>query len=206
MDISQFKGKTTEEIQNELSAMLDENKAKLDAMTDEATLKELEESVDKEQADFDEYLKSVNYTLSTDDVDFEDKKMKVSDLKNAIIYFLNRTEVDFQYALGLHGLIKIWKTTPLTEISYGAYDSTLRLLGQQKYKGNSEWINILSINNYLARAHEEYFRDRSVMVYLAEYRNAIVNRIQLIHKEVETTSEEADTTSKKKTKKTDASK
>lgn len=206
MDISQFKDKTTEEIQNELSAMLDENKAKLDSMTDEDELKNLEESVDKEQADFDEYLKSVNYTLSTDDVEFEDKQMKVSDLKNAIIYFLNRTEVDFQYALGLHGLIKIWKTTPLKEISYGAYDSTLRLLGQQKYKGNSEWINILSINNYLARAHEEYFRDRSVMVYLAEYRNAIVNRIQLVHKEVETTSDVADTTSKKKTKKSDTSK
>ncbi len=182
MNAKDFEGKTVQEIQDILTKELEEKKESVNKMSDEAELKKLEEDIDKEQEEFDNYLKEVKYELTQEPIDFEGKQYTPKSIAGKIVYFLNRIEQDFQYALGLHSLVLLWKQPSLTEISYGAYDSTLRLLGQQKYKGNTEWTDILAINNYLVCAHEQYYRDRSILLFLAEYRNAVVSRLQLIQK------------------------
>lgn len=177
MNTKDFESKNVEETQKELQSQLDEYKKKVEEISDLDELKKMEEEVVAEQDEFDEYIKTVEYDLSEDAVEFEGKKYTAADIHRKIVYHLNRIEQDFQYCLGLHGLVLIWKGNP-KKISYGGYDSTLRLLGGLKFKGDSEWVDILTINNYLTCAHEPYIKDRTMLVVLAEKHNAVVDRIQ----------------------------
>ena len=189
MNTEEFKNKSVEETQELLQKRVEENAAKVNKISDLNALKELELEIDKEQAEYDEYIKKVEYPLNQDGVDFEGKHFSAGDIAKKICYYLNRIEQDFQYCLGLHGLVLLWKTADLKTIAYGAYDSTLRLLGGLKYKGDSEWVDILVINNFLTCAHEAYVKDRSVLIALAQMRNDVVNRMQLCEKkEMDTVS------------------
>lgn len=182
MKAEDFKEKSIEETQEVLSKRLEEYTAKVKEINDVEELKKMEEEIDKEQEEFDKYLREVEYPLNPDGVDFEGKHYTLSDVAKKIIYYMNRIEQDFQYCLGLHGIVLLWKKSDLKTINYGAYDSTLRLLGGLKYKGDSEWVDILVINNYLVCAHEPYIKDRSMLMTLAQMRNAVVERIQLCSK------------------------
>jgi len=182
MSTEEFKDKTVEETQELLQKRVEEYTAKVDKITDVNELNKLEQEIDAEQAEYDEYIKKVEYELNTAGVDFEGKHFSLNDVAKKIIYYLNKIEQDFQYCLGLHGLVLLWKKADLKSITYGAYDSTLRLLGGLKYKGDSEWVDILVINNFLTCAHEAYVKDRSCLIALASMRNAVVNRIQLCAK------------------------
>lgn len=175
---NEFKEKNLQETQDELQKRLDGYKEKVSQVTNLDELKKMEEEVIAEQDEFDEYLRGAEYLLDQDPVEFEGKKYSTADIARKIVYHLNRNEQEFQYCLGLHGLVSIWKTSPITKISYGALDSTLRILGGLKYKGDSEWVDILVINNYLTSVHEPYIKDRSLLVTLAEMHNAVVSQIQ----------------------------
>ena len=183
MKVEDFKEKTVQETQEILTKQVEEYTAKVNEIKDIEELKKMELEVDKEQEEFDAYLKDVEYDLNQEGVDFEGKHFSLADVAKKIIYYLNRIEQEFQYCLGLHSLVRLWKNNDLKTIGYGAYDSTLRLLGGLKYKGDSEWVDILIINNYMVCAHEPYTKDRSILVALAQKRNAVVNRIQLCAKE-----------------------
>lgn len=180
IDITEFAEKTADEMQDALQKKLDEFKTQVAEVKDEEELKQLELDIDKAQEEFDKYLREAEYELNQDGIDFENKNYKMNEITRKIVYHLNRIEQEFQYCLGLHGLVLFWKQHKPEKISYGAYDSTLRLLGQLKYKGDSEWVDILIINNYLVCAHEPYMKDRAMLVYLAECRNAAVNQLQLV--------------------------
>ena len=182
MIAEEIKDMKVEEAQELLQKRVDEYTAEVNKVSDLETLNKMEEEVDKEQAEYDEYIKKVEYALNTEGVDFEGKHYSIHDIAKKIVYYLNRIEQDFQYCLGLHGLVLLWKNADLKSIGYGAYDSTLRLLGGLKFKGDSEWVDILIINNFLTCAHEAYIKDRSGLVALAQKRNAVVNRIQLCTK------------------------
>lgn len=183
MDLKEFEGKSMNETQEMLQEKLDAFKEKLNDLKELEDFKKLELEVDKEQEEFDNYLKTVEYDLSEEDVEFDDKKYSPRDVARKIIYYLNKNEQSFEYCLGLHGLVLFWKNPDVKTVSYGVYDSTLRILGKQKYKGDSEWVDILVINNYLTNIHEAYFKDRSILVTLAEMRNQVVQQIEL-HKPV----------------------
>ena len=175
-------GKTTDEYQAAMQAELDKFKEEVKGIADVEQLKEIETAVDAEQEKFDKYLTEVEYDLNTEGVEFEGKRYTQRDIAIKIAHHLNRVEQDFQYCLGLHGLVLFWKGRDQQKISYGVYDSTLRILGQLKYKGDSEWTDILVINNFMTKSHEPYIKDRTLMVTLAEMRNAVVDRIQLATK------------------------
>jgi len=49
-----------------------------------------------------------------------------------------------------------------------------------KYKGDSEWVDILIINNYMAFAHEGYTKDRAGIMTLAEMHNKLVDRMKSV--------------------------
>lgn len=178
MDAKVFAEKTVEETQELLQKKFDEYKEKVNSINDLDELKQMEQDLIAEQDEFDKYIKEVEYALSQEPTEFEGKNYPVTEIARKIIYYLNRNEQEFQYCLGLHGLVRIWKTQPIEKISYGAYDSTLRLLGQLKYKGDSEWCDILIINNYLTCVHEPYIKDRTMLVTMAEMHNVLVDRIQ----------------------------
>lgn len=171
------KEKTVQEVQDELQKELDGYKEKVAAVTNLEELKQMERDVLEEQGKFDSYLRDVEYDLPQEPIEFEGKKYTPNEIGRRIVYYINRNEQDFQYCLGLHGLVKIWKSSQ-EKINYGALDSTLRILGGLKYKGDSEWVDILVINNYLTAVHEPYIRDRSKLITLAEKHNAVINQIQ----------------------------
>ena len=182
MITEEFEGKTTQEIETLLQSKLEEYTKQVNDTTDLVVLKKMELDIDAQQAEYDEYLRKAEYDIQTEPVEFEGKKYTPSEIAKKIIYYLNKNEQTFEYCLGLHGLVTLWKANDIKKISYGAYDSTLRLLGQVKFKGDSEWVDILVINNYLSSAHEGYIKDRAGLLYLAEIRNRVVSRIQLCTK------------------------
>ena len=127
----------------------------------------------------DEYIKTIKYQLPKD-VKFEGQSKTKSDISGKIIYYISKNEVTWQYCLGLYQLCNFWKHAENEEISYGIFDSTLRLLDQVKYKGYGEWKDILLINEYFKPMHEEYTKDLMNQTYLAQMHNEIIKRRDLI--------------------------
>lgn len=186
MNIEELKNMSAEEVQTSLQARYDEFKEKVSGIDDVEELKKIELDIDAEQEEFDKYLREVSYELGSEDLEFDGKKYNPVQIAKKINFHINRIEQPFEYCLGLHSLVVFWNSRPTT-ISYGIYDSTLRLLGGLKYKGDSEWCDILVINNYLANCREGYMRDRTALTLLAELRNLVVNRIQLCSKPADET-------------------
>lgn len=182
MITEEFEGKTVQEIETLLQTKIEEFSKEINEITDVEELKKIELDIDGQQAEYDLYIRKAEYTLSTDPVEFEGKKYTPAEVAKKIIYYLNQNEQTFEYCLGLHGLVSFWKGKNVEKINYGVYDSTLRLLGQVKYKGDTEWVDILVINNYLSSAHEGYIKDRAGLLYLAEKRSRVDSRIQLCAK------------------------
>ena len=155
----------------------------LSAMDADA-LKKAEEDLMEDFKENEAYLKDVKYDLS-DEVEFEDRKIKRTDLAAKIIQFLNRIEVQFQTSLGMYQSIRFWKTTgnvPGTPIPYGAFDSTLRMLGTLKFKGEQDCFDILVVNNWFTTGHKAYSRDNIWTQYLAAKHQAIMSAMEDLEK------------------------
>ena len=185
LKIDELKEMELEVFQKTLEDAIEEYKAEVDKITD---LKELEkelEEVDKILKDDKEYFDGIIYTLPSEIktvVGSTEKTFKADKIFNDIIYFLNKSEVEWSYVLGLYQLILFWKNTP-KEISYGAYDSTLRILQQTKFKGFDEWQSILIINNYMQSCRDGWTRDTNWFLYHNSLHNILLNREQMIYKE-----------------------
>lgn len=139
-------------------------------------LKKAEADLMEEFKADDEYLKNVEYELAAEVV-YDDRKIKRSELCNKVIGFINRIEVDFRNTLGIYQCVRFWKTTgatPDAKIPYGAFDSTLRMLGTLKFKGENECFNILAVNNWFAGSHDAYQRDNLWTRYLSAKHQAIM--------------------------------
>lgn len=126
-----------------------------------------------------ERLKTVEYELPKDVV-YEDVKYSKKQIASKIIYFLNKIEVKWEQTLGLHQLVRLWKGDDFNMIPYHVYDSTLRCLNQVAFKGDSEWVDILAVNEYLSTCHNEYSLDTGMLVYLSECHNIVMNRMKEI--------------------------
>lgn len=129
----------------------------------------------------DEYLSKVTYKLP-DSVDYDGSTVKRSDLANKIVSFLNRLEVDFRSTLGLYQCIRYWKQRSTEDVAYGAFDSTLRMLGTLKFKGERDCFDILVINNWFTAAHGAYSRDNMWTRYLTARHQAILKAIETLEK------------------------
>lgn len=142
-------------------------------------LKEEEKTIVDSQIAYEEHIKTIEYELPKDLV-WEGKTYSRNEISSKIIYFLNKNEVQWDYTLGMYELVKIWKNLSNTIISYGAFDSTLRLLNQCKFKGFEEWRDILSINEYFKPLHEQYSKDITHQLYLAKLHESVISRMELI--------------------------
>lgn len=123
------------------------------------------------------YLESVRYELPKNVV-VGDKTYSKNDIVKNVIYFLNKIEVKFEHTTGVLALVNLWKDKDLTEISYGAYDSTLRCLNQILFRGATEWEDIIIIDNYFAQCRNDYSLDTGMLIYLSECHNIVMNRMK----------------------------
>jgi hypothetical protein len=136
-----------------------------------------------------EKLDNVAYELPTG-VEYDGKKYSKKDIVTKIIYFLNKLEVKWEQTLGLYQLVRLWKGDDFTHIPYHVYDSTLRCLNQVAFKGYSEWTDILAVNEYLGRCHNEYSLDTGLLIYLSECHNAVLTRQDELNKVAESADAE----------------
>lgn len=181
IDIKTLKTKTYKEVAEELEKALEEFKNELSEISDVEVLNKKEEELMEEQKEADKYIKSVSYELP-EAAEYDGERFTKNAVARLIVEFLNRSEVDWQYTLGLFQLVNMWKSKDLKTIDYGAFDSTLRLLNQLKFKGYTDWRNILAVNEYLKGCHEPYSIDTSYMIFLSQKHQAIMDRTSLVQK------------------------
>ncbi len=165
-----------EELGSKLQELIEQFESDINKIDDVDTIKQLEDNLMGEMAIFEEYLKHTAYKLESS-VTFNGVLYTKKDISDRIVAFLNKNEVEFQYVLGLQQLSELWRH-PVDNIDYYKYDSTLRVLGQSRYKGYKEWTDILAINNYFSNCHEQYSRDTSFNIFLSKKHNVLMDRMQ----------------------------
>ena len=181
IDINELKKKTYKEVAEELETALKEFKDELSKITDMDELGKYEEKLMEEQKAADEYIKTVEYVLP-ESVEYDGERFTKNAVAKLVVEFLNRLDVEWQMTLGMFQLVKMWKSKELTTIDYNAFDSTLRTLNLLKFKGFSDWRNILAVNEYMKGCHEPYSIDLSYMIFLSQKHQAIMDRTTLVEK------------------------
>lgn len=180
----------SDEVSSLLDKELKEFKAKVDTITDPDELQRMEDEVMREMDENDAYVRNVKYDLAKG-VDYDGEHFSVGEIRNKIISFLNRSEVEWSYTLGLYQLVKFWKTKEETTITYPVYDSTLRILNTLKFKGFNDWKDILVVNEFFKGNHENYLKDTALVVFASQKHNTIVSRMDELSKKSETVNEDA---------------
>lgn len=173
--------KDVKDIQNELEAAVVAYSEEINAIDNIEELKKREEALMEEFKEDDEYLKSAEYELG-DDVEYDNRKVKRSEIIAKIVGFLNRIEVDFRSSLGIYQGIRYWKTQANGKIPYPIFDNTIRLLGTLKFRGEQDCFDILVVNNWFAAAHDAYIRDNAWTNYLAALHQTIMTRMETLEK------------------------
>lgn len=168
-------GKTLQQIQQELQVDCMNYQAQAEQMSMEE-LNNAEAELVTIMNDYDAQLTNTTYELAKS-IEFGGEKYTKNLISKLIVDFVNRIEVDWQYSLGMYELVRLWQGVD-KKITYKEYDSTLRILGQVKYKGYDDWKNILAVNEYLMVPQEAYARDNIYVAYLAELHNVILNKMK----------------------------
>lgn len=169
-----------QEIAKELEADIALYTEELSGMNREA-LKQAENDLMKVFDANDEYISGVEYELP-DEIEYDGRKIKRAEITTKIVSFLNRIEVQFQATLGLYQCIRFWKTRGAGKVPYGAFDSTLRMLGTLKFKGEQDCFDILVTNNWCTAAHDQYSRDNIWTQYLHARHQAIMQTLEALDK------------------------
>lgn len=175
-------GRVYAEVEKELAAELDAYVKQVNEIMDVNELMKLESDLMKEAEEYDAYLNNVEYQLP-EDTNFENTHYSRNDVAKYILAALNKVEVEWSHTLGLFELYNLWKNKDFVKISQKAFDSTLRILNQVKYKGYTEWKEILVVNSYLSQCHNEYSLDTAWNILISEKHNAIMDRVKLIQRE-----------------------
>lgn len=176
-----FNGKNYQEVEPMLAQDLNEYKDKVNEMMTMEELMAAEQTLMEEAQRYDEYLNTVEYDLP-ERIDFEGENYSRNQVAKFIINALNKNEVEWSQTLGLYELVNLWKNKDLVKIANKAYDSTLRVLNQVKYKGYNEWLEILVVNKFLSGCHNAYSLDTAYNILLSEKHNSLLDRAKLIEK------------------------
>lgn len=179
-------GMEFKELQRALEENLNEYGEELKKLKKKDLEKE-EENLIKIQEDFDIVIGETEYELP-DTSEWRGYTTSRKDLAAKIIYFINKLECNWQTSLGVYEAIALWKSIGKT-ISYATYDSTIRILGSMRFKGETELRDILIINHFLTSAEQAYLRDTIYIQYLAGKHNAVMQALNPQPEEVETINE-----------------
>lgn len=170
---------TMDEVAAQFDQELREYSELVNTIDDVEKLNEMEAELMKEQDDVNDYLHTVQYQLQ-DSVVFDGENYKLSDIAKNVVYFINKRDVEWKYTLGLYQLVQFWKSNNPSVVDYGVYDSTLRILNQNSYKGYNEWRDILACNEFFKSAHESYSKDTSWLIFVSEKHNVILDRMKAL--------------------------
>lgn len=121
-------------------------------------------------------LNNTRYELP-DHVEYDGKCYSKKDISTKISYFLNKIEVKWEHTIGMYELVSLWRSEEKKHIFYAEYDSTLRSLNLVTFKGYQEWSDIIVVNEYLSKCHNDYSLDTSILVYLHEMHNILMNKM-----------------------------
>lgn len=121
-------------------------------------------------------LNNTRYELP-DSIEYDGKRYSKKDISTKIAYFLNKIEVKWEHTIGMYELVSLWRSEEKKNIFYGEYDSTLRSLNLVTFKGYQEWSDIIVVNEYLSKCHNEYSIDTGILVYLHEMHNILMNKM-----------------------------
>lgn len=176
--LDEVHAETAQEMAERLQKEVDAYKEMVSTKETQEELDELEKEIMKEMDAYDEYIKGVRYALP-ESTTFEGKMYTRSAVADKITYFISKIEQSWQYVFGLYELCKYWKSNA-SEIAFGPLDSTLRLLDQCKFQGMTEWRDILVVNEYMKALHEQYAKDTTHHIALAQRHNAIIQQRDLI--------------------------
>lgn len=186
-----FIGKTSQEIQDMMTKDVDAFGAEFCETASEEDLLNKEQELIKLMDDNKAYIDSVTYAVAAD-CTFDNQVFNKETAAGYIVDFLDSQEVEWSYTLGLYDLVKMWKNKTLETITYGAYDSTLRILGQLKFKGSAAWKKILVVNAFLSNCHEEYIKDTAYIIYLSQLHNTVLEGLKRFNPEPDTEETGAD--------------
>lgn len=188
-------------IANVLQSELDKYKESIKKISNLDKLKLEEDALMGEMKKFEDQLKLTEYNIP-ENVDYDNVRYTKQEIADKIIELINKNEVEYQYTLGLYQLVNMWQDVKeITHIDYYKYDSTLRVLGQLRFKGYKEWRDILIINKFFEGCHEQYVRDTSFNIYLSQKHNAIMDNMQEITGEDPATGEKKSPSKANKAKK-----
>lgn len=170
---------TAMDMAKRLTQEVEDYKKLVDTKMTQEELDEMEKEIITIIETNDEHLKCVMYDLPAS-VDFEGTSYTRSAVATKIIYFISKIEQSWQFVKGLYDLCGMWKQSTFDKISYGALDSTLRLLDQGKFKGMQEWRDILIINEYMKPLHEAYAKETTYQIANGQKHSAIIARRDMI--------------------------
>lgn len=153
-------------------------KERVSKINDEDELKSVEDELMKEFDENDRIIENRAYELPSE-ITFNQRRLTVESIGRIIGALIGKMEVEYRMTLGMWQLWRWWKT-PEKKIGYGAYDSTVRILGSLKYKGPNEWENLLAVIEFLKGPNDMYTRDILRQDYLAQKHNELLNRMDLI--------------------------
>lgn len=158
-------------------------KEDLEKENDAEKLKKDCEVLNEEINAFEKELSEKIYELP-EKTTFKGTQYSRSKIFEFIADILANNEVAWQAVLSMYEFVGWWKQAAkdnLKGIPYQYYDTTLRFLGQIKYKGFENYKKILAINALFGAMHDEYALDLSKYYYLHGKYDAISNRIDAIH-------------------------
>lgn len=175
-------GKSFAEVEPMLDQEFNDYKTTVDSMMTMDEILDAEDKLMTEAQEYDSYLDSVEYDLPNG-ADYGGKHYSRNDIAKVIITSLNKLEVEWSQTLGLFELVELWRKKDLTKMPNKAYDSTLRVLNQVKYKGYDEWRDILATNVFLSGCHNSYQLDTGWNVLISEKHNYLMQRAELVRKD-----------------------
>lgn len=175
--------KTQQEIKEMLEADVQAYSVQVSEIASEEEVLKLEKELIEKMQENDKVLRDTFYDIN-EECTYDGQNFNKKTICEYIVDFINTQEVEWSYTLGLYELVKIWKNNKdLTNIQYHVYDSTLRILGQVKYKGFETWKKILVVNDYLSSCHDNYVRDTSYMIYLSHLHNVLIDTLKTFNPE-----------------------
>ena len=186
-----FAGKGQKEIELMCESDIQTFVLEVNELSTQEEILNLEKEIEKAMDENDMRLKVTEYDVP-ESCTFNDMIYDAKTASSYIVSFINTQEVDWNYTLGLYELVKLWKDKNLKTIKYHAYDSTLRILGQCKYKGSENWKRILVVNTFLGSCHEEYVRDTAYMIYLTSLHNVLLDALKKFETPTDTTEDSGD--------------
>lgn len=173
--------KTIKEIQASMEPALVAWAEEVEQVENLEDLQKMEQDLEPFFKENDIHLRDAKYELP-DRIDTFGTEFKRSDLIKNIVSLLNRIEVDFKATLGIYQGIRFWKTVGENAVPFHVFDSTMRLLGQVKYKGERDCLEVLAINDWFSTAHDAYMRDDLWTRYLTTRHQILMKRMDDLQK------------------------